>query len=134
MKALLMALMFPVLSHAADWSQADTARQAVYTSTLILDWSQTRDIARHPGKYETNVILGRHPSQREVNQYFAAAAVLHLAVSYVLPRPWREVWQVGSIVISTAYVVRNADAISLHTSNAANTLAGIGLVYAVKFN
>ena len=40
---------------------------------LLADWNQTRQIAGHPEKwYETNIILGKHPSKKKVDIYFAS--------------------------------------------------------------
>lgn len=50
---------------------------------LVVDWLQTRYIATHTDRYyETNFILGIHPSVMKVNVYFAVcvAAVLALYV------------------------------------------------------
>ena len=114
-----LALAAPGTSYAAgSWSAADTARQVAVTGLMVMDWAQTRTIARSysagaapsgpyaayqrtappTGYYETNPFLGQHPSVGEVDNYFAAAIIAHAAISYVLPPgAWRQAWQYISI-------------------------------------
>lgn len=51
--------------------------------STILDWSQTRYIAKNPIRYrELNPILGEHPTVGEVNAYFIFCIVAGSAVVY----------------------------------------------------
>jgi len=89
-----LALALAAPAAAADWSGADTARQAAFLALGVADWGQTLSIARHPESMgETNPLLGRHPSVAEVNRYFALALTAHSAIAQALPRPYREAWQ-----------------------------------------
>lgn len=45
---------------------------AAVIALLVLDCLQTLDIKNHPGVYEKNVILGRHPSDAKIMVYFSA--------------------------------------------------------------
>jgi hypothetical protein len=101
------------VARADDWSTADTVRQGVLTGLLVADWAQTRWLVKYEGTpghcsavnlnlpdpcvsrsySEVNGLLGEHPSTGKVNAYFAAAIVGHAAISYMLPRGWREGWQ-----------------------------------------
>lgn len=75
----------------------------------VADWGQTLDIADHPERfYERNPVLGRHPSRGEVNRWFLGTALLHPVVSYVLPKPYREVWQYVTIGVEVGCVGSNA--------------------------
>lgn len=57
--------------------------------TLIIDWLQTRYIAKHPEKYsELNVILGPHPSVVAVNIYFMICIAIIGAVAYFATEPY----------------------------------------------
>lgn len=99
------------------WTTGDTWRQAAVTGLLVADWGQTRWIVRHPqdpthnGVYtwraEGNPLLGDYPSIGKVNTYFAAAAVGHAAISYILPRGWRDAWQYVWIGAEANQVRRN---------------------------
>ena len=78
---------------AEDWTKEDTYRELTWTALLIMDYSQTMNIARHTDKYqEYNPILGSHPSRSSVNMYMLSAALLHPIISYLLP-PKSEKWK-----------------------------------------
>lgn len=51
---------------------------------LVVDWLQTRHISSTDQFYETNPILGEHPSRGNVNLYFATA----LLINYTMPEEW----------------------------------------------
>jgi len=113
--ASAQGLALPASTWAKDWTTADTMRQAAVTALFVVDWGQSRWIARNGFReftfrnpdtaakeeititaeafHETNPILGRHPSVGRVNNYFAAMIVGHAAISYVLPPAWRQAWQ-----------------------------------------
>lgn len=104
---LILLLASPAL--ADEWTRADTYREVAYLALHCADWSQTLTIADNPQKWnETNPILGSHPSRGDVNTYFIATGLLHPVISYVLPRPWREVWQYGTIGLEVVVVGNNA--------------------------
>ena len=112
----LLALRFIFLSwcistpsySADDWSREDVARQTAYTILHVADWAQSRYIAAHPDRfYETNGILGKHPSLGKVNTYFAATLIGHYAITALLPAKYRPVWQYGTITVEAYYVLHN---------------------------
>ena len=52
--------------------------------TLVIDWGQTRSIAKQPATHsERNLILGKHPQLSQVDAYFPVILGL-TAVSYPL--------------------------------------------------
>lgn len=107
---LLGALLgvFSLSATAADpWSRADVTREAVYQALAVVDWGQTLDIENHPGLYETNFILGKHPSRARINAYFLTTGALHFAATHYLPREWRPVFQYVSIGIEVGAVSNN---------------------------
>lgn len=76
--------------------------------TIVADWAQTRHIAANPGKYyETNPILGRHPSAAQVNQYFVSVLVLNHLAKEVLPPKVSKYFYMGVATIQTTHVLRN---------------------------
>jgi hypothetical protein len=111
---------------AGKWTSTDTALQLGVISLQVADWGQTRAIANgHTSEYmdgngftrtrtyyETNVLLGPNPSAGRVNAYFAASIVGHTAVAYLLPQPYRRIWQSLFIVVEAHFVIRN-DSIGL---------------------
>lgn len=100
-------LNLPESTWAKDWTREDTNRQAVVTALLVVDWGQTRYIAKHPEFHETNPLLGEHPSIGQVNNYFVASILAHATVSMILPPDWRKGWQYIWIGIEADTVDRN---------------------------
>jgi hypothetical protein len=99
----------PARALAADpWSDADKTREAVYLILHAADWGQTRSIADSPESYrENNPFLGEHPTQKRVDAYFAATALLHIGITHVLPADWRPAFQYFFIGLESGVVVNN---------------------------
>lgn len=122
---LFLALLFVSLPVVADeWTSADTYRESTYLVLHTLDWRQTQYIAKHPEKLvEFNPVIGTHPSDSEVNRYFIATGLLHVAASYYLPKVgrilpeilqrtlyvdhWRKAFQYVSISVQSGVVHSN---------------------------
>jgi len=102
-----LIFLFPSLCFAGDWTTVDTVWQSAYTLALIGDCAQSRDAANYyPYKYmETNPVLGEHPSKGRIDNVCLATAIGHLGISYLLPAPWRRVWQVGTTVVEVGVVI-----------------------------
>lgn len=112
MLCLLLLAMAVNLACSAARAEAfgadDWRRELAFAAVTWIDWQQTHDIANHQGMYELNPLLGRHPSAGRIDRYFAAGLLTHLAVSAVLPSPYRAGFQRASITIECAVVARNA--------------------------
>lgn len=112
--AALLALATPAAAEELTegrwtWTTRDTAAESLALGLLAVDWMQTSTTARHPVRFrETNSLLGRHPSPAQVNAYFAAAMLAHVAVSRALPRPYRRWFQAATIVVEAGTVYENA--------------------------
>ncbi len=112
MKTLIVSLiiiLFPSIGWAFDsWGKEDYAREIAWQAINLVDWNQTLSIADQPDKYkEYNPILGSHPDRGEVNLYFAAGALAHIAVIHVLPKKCRPYFQYLSIGFSGICVMNN---------------------------
>ena len=114
MKTILavLILLLSSVANATDldwkWTKTDTAIQATWTAMHIVDWSQTRRIAKEPKMFsERNPILGDHPSVGEVDTYMAISAVANLGVAYALPKPYRRYFQGISIGITGGCLIMN---------------------------
>jgi hypothetical protein len=81
--------------------------ETAFAFALLLDHAQTRDIKNHPGYQETNPLLGSHPSDTRIRNYFLAAGVAHLAVTHLLPPRHRHHWQGATLAIQAGYVAHN---------------------------
>ena len=107
LKLFLIALLLPSFACADEWTSVDTNREIAYQSLAIVDWLQTRNIARDPGYWEQNVILGSHPSIARINQYFALTGIAHYFVSKALPEKYRAPFQYVSIGVEVGAVGHN---------------------------
>ena len=90
MKTLIIILLSIALvscsSVSYKWTKADKIGQVMVLTALTADYLQTRYIATHSNEYrETNFILGNHPSEGQVNAYFAGLAAFNVGMSMVLP-------------------------------------------------
>ncbi|MDH4274172.1 MAG: hypothetical protein OEW08_03950 [Gammaproteobacteria bacterium] len=99
-------------TQALAWNNSDSAFESAYLLTHVADWGQTRDIAArcNGGRYyETNLIMGTCPSIATVNTYFISTAILHISASYLLPTPYRRIFQAGTIGMQIGYINNNAN-------------------------
>jgi hypothetical protein len=60
---------------------------------VTIDIHCTGNPQKYPGIYETNPLLGRHPSARRVNSIMAASITAHTAIAILSPAPFRTIWQ-----------------------------------------
>ena len=119
---LLSVLVFSARpAPALEWKPPEVALQAIVTGLIVVDWGQTRTIAKNPQLFEeTNKILGKHPSIARVDNYMAGALAGHLLVSHYLPavmsrlgaseafsRSSRRIWQVAWIGVQANVVRKN---------------------------
>ena len=92
----------------AEWSKQDQQRQLAYTALHMVDWGQTLDIADQPKDYyETNPVLGQHPSRSEVNTYMATSLATHWLIARRLTPKKRRIFQWTTIVIEGLYITNN---------------------------
>ena len=90
------------------WTKDQMLLQGTSLTLNIIDWGQTLDIVDKPGEYyETNPILGDHPSRAEVNRYFAASMLSKILITHLLPSDWRKYWLGLNIGVSGYYVHNN---------------------------
>ena len=103
------------------WTKADTGFETAWQVLNFIDWRQTSNIHNTFSVANTdpltghqtfavygegNRVLGKHPKQSTINQYFATTALLHYTVSRTLPKGGRHVWQAATICY-TLTVVRD---------------------------
>lgn len=90
----LIFLLLPIQAFSADWSwdKADYIREGVSAGITVIDWGQTRDIHNHQGVIEMNAILGPHPSNRAIDNYFHLVIPIHALISVALPKEVDSEW------------------------------------------
>jgi len=90
------------------WTKNQVLLQGATSTLNVIDWGQTLDIADRPDKYyETNPILGEHPSRAEVNKYFACLMGTQILITHLLPSKYRKYWLSLNIAVSGYYVHNN---------------------------
>lgn len=97
MKILFLSLFFFCLStytiHAADkWDKKDIILQSIFTIETLIDWKQTKTFIKN-GSSETNPILGKYPSQKRIDFLIGSSILLHAGISHILPKKYRNYWQ-----------------------------------------
>lgn len=112
-KIILLILLLPSIANAYtfgdNWTKENTNLQAAFVAVAVADWGQTLCIANNPDRfYETNPLLGIHPSRGRVNTYFPIVIGLHTAVAVALPPTYRRWWQLIWIGIETGTIMNNA--------------------------
>lgn len=82
-----------------EYGPISRALEGMYLTGRLLDWAQTRRIARDPARYEEkNKLLGEHPSQKKVDAFMAGGLLGHYALSKKLPEELRIPLQVITIL------------------------------------
>ena len=62
---------------------------------------------QYPSVYEVNPMLGHYPTQRKIDNYFLASAILHPTLTGFVPLKYRGYWQYGGIVLEAAVIIHN---------------------------
>ncbi len=92
------------------WTDADTNREYAFLALNFIDWRQTTYIAKHPHEYgESNPFFSTsHPSESEVNWFFASTTIMHPLISMALTPEYRKYWQYFTITFTGLAVANNA--------------------------
>lgn len=101
---LLTLMMTP--STKAEMTNDESLLTAT-TAAVAIDWLQTRQIAKNPDRwYETNPLLGRHPSVGRVNSHFLSGLFL-VYFSYYFLDSAEYRWLLGSILAVEVMMIGN---------------------------
>ena len=96
---ILLSLILLISSYAQatdNWTTGDTYRELTFQTLNIIDWGQTRYIAKNPDQFyesESAWIIGNHPSIETVDTFMLVSAILHPVIAYYLPSSWRLAFQ-----------------------------------------
>jgi hypothetical protein len=115
--AAALALALPAPARGEGWTRTDTAFELGLVALSITDFGQTSWFLSHrPRAYETNPLLGRHPSRSRVAAFGAVALGSHAVVARLLPQPYRRLWQLAGIGVEVDAVTSNAMTFGFHLS------------------
>ena len=109
-KLIFVFLLLSSSCFADPWTKDDTYREATYLTLHAIDWARTRGLAKNEwndGRYESNIILGKHPTVFEVDLYMLTTAFAHVGIAKLLDNKWRLAFQYMSIGIEGGVVIRN---------------------------
>lgn len=106
----------PGQAQTIEWTNKHKSLLATAVTLHTLDWGQTKTIALNPDKYyETNPILGRHPSIGKVNTYFAVTALIVPTLAHFLPE-WRSEILLVWVGVEAAVTSRNRFVLGIKTT------------------
>lgn len=104
---IFLALFFTIPCKAESWSKEQKQLASIATTLHIIDWSQTRYIAKHPHKYsELNPFLPDHPSLKQVNQHFLLTGLATGLLAHYIPKHRTTILKTF-VVIQTINTSRN---------------------------
>jgi hypothetical protein len=110
---ILLLLSAPLYAETSyEWTTQDTILQSIVIGTILMDCWQTYTFLytgdyRERGFYETNPILGKYPSKKRYFIYWPSCVLIHTSISYLLPKPYRTIWQSVWIGIEIKYIHLN---------------------------
>ena len=110
----LILWLVPLPAGAADpWDKTDKVLGGTALAASVMDWSQTRYIARHPEQYrELDHMLPSHPSVSQVDAHFAGSILIGAAIANWLPSDYRK-WFLGGVTVIELGVVAHNHSIGL---------------------
>lgn len=99
-------LQFMWQDESDKWSLQDTILEGTFMSLVLIDVMQTRYFLDMPPKYitkdgkdyiqtheENNIFMGEYPSKTKLYLLSSSGIILHLGISYIIPKPYRNIWQ-----------------------------------------
>jgi hypothetical protein len=144
MRWILLSLFVLSFEAHAQWERMDTYLLSGALGLMAIDWGQTRDLStryhdtyatpacadpstrtiplagscpatRVYDHYEINPLLPAHPTNSQVDQYFAIAMIGTAGLSYVLPTRYRRPF-LGAVIVLESLVVLHNHSLGLRIS------------------
>lgn len=57
--------------------------------------------------FPQNPFLGRHPSKEKITSYFIVTSIWHISMSYILPNPYRNLFQCSTLFFESTILLKN---------------------------
>ncbi len=115
--ASALALTLGSTARASEWTRTDSAFELGLVALSVTDFGQTSwFLSNRPYSYETNPLLGRHPSRSKVATFGVVGLGSHFLVALALPQPYRRLWQLVAIGVETDAVTSNARTFGFHVT------------------
>ena len=104
---ILFLLYGATAAQAREWDKTEMALGAAALTLNVIDWKQTRHIAKEPETYhEKNVLLGSNPSPSNVDRHFLISTLVVGGLAHFIPEYRKEILSVF-VVVQTVNTVRN---------------------------
>ena len=81
-----------------DLTEVDKANIVLFNVMQGIDMLQTLEIANDDDYYETNPILGKHPSEAHVVAYFVFRGFAHYHATNIIPQKYRNYFHGYNII------------------------------------
>jgi len=112
---IILVLIFavPTKSYAGEpWDNTDKVLYTLDLAVTLMDYKQTMQIAREGpdtnwNVYETNPILGKHPTEQEVTIYFVGREIMKYYIADYLKPSYRKIFLIASFFATKTLVQRN---------------------------
>jgi hypothetical protein len=90
-KLLIFIIIFllPSIAMGEPWSTSSKVMYGMSVIALGLDAYSTHEMLNKPNRYETNKILGPHPSDRQLATYAVSCSIIVWGIAYLLPERYR---------------------------------------------
>ncbi len=92
-----------------DLTEVDKANIVLFNILQTIDMLQTLEIANNDDYYETNPILGKHPSEAHVVAYFVFRGLAHYHATNIIPQKYRNYFHGYNIIYNYNTVKDNHD-------------------------
>jgi hypothetical protein len=108
-----VALMYVDYRQTMDirgWCDRNTSWRNGNQTGLVIhhpDGTVTAGNGSHCDAHEGNPLLGEHPSDARIRNYFVGATLAHVAIAKVLPTEYRPYWLGAGIIMELAQVIKN---------------------------
>lgn len=109
-----LLLLSPMIATASDkWGATDSVLLGANMVAYALDAQMTmraQRVRNNAGEYvyaEQNALLGEHPDDGRIRDYFTASALLHAGISYALPHKYSRAFQVAALSVSLYAIADN---------------------------
>jgi hypothetical protein len=98
-------LFLPLLYNTPAGACSTICKEVAFDALTSIDYAQTNYIFHSHGQFvEYNPLISQHNRV----PYFLGTMLLHGAITYALPKPWRSRWQNSSLLVEGFVVGRNA--------------------------
>lgn len=89
------------------WTDEQKILAGVAYTAMVIDYGQTRTIAKTPWFHENNPMLPKYPTISQVNRHFAIAAVASYLIAENLPSEQRTWFLRGLALVQVGVVAHN---------------------------